>query len=124
MGSYTLYELNHPVVKCGIQPLVCRYFNSLGESGPNAGMDPDIDMNSEPGLVPYALGSDTEPLLRKAFDNILPNWHTQSNTSELRNKLSIKARNLEALSKKNQVIILNESLDEVKPQGAIIPRLP
>lgn len=106
MGSYSLYLENDPVIKCGLQPLVCVYYNASNESGPIQGLLPDIEVPVT-DLHPYALGDVREPLLQAAFAAIQPNFTSSAQTRT-------------ASPNAPRVKKIYESTENSYPQGAII----
>lgn len=114
MGSYSLYQENNPNITCGIQPLVCKYYDYAGESGPMDGMIPEIQVTPTV-LNPYELGDEREPLLQAAFAAILPSYipHTASLTSR-----AIRTSTLNRIHTR----VLQELSGDCGPEGAIVQK--
>lgn len=119
MGSYSLYEENNPTITCGIQPLVCKYYDYNNVSGPMDGMVPDILLTNTSALTLYELGDEQEPLLQAAFESILPGRITTSLVqSKQHNKSSIHKK--ESFRNGLNIRVLHESIENSQPEGAII----
>lgn len=73
VASMTFYdEENTKKNKWGMQPIVAKYFNSLGKSDFTAGFAPDFVM-SDGGFEMKEFGDVSEPLLSKALSEITGN---------------------------------------------------
>ncbi|MEN6324087.1 MAG: S41 family peptidase [Proteiniphilum sp.] len=70
VGSISLYEENDPKNKWGMQPIVVKYFNSLGQSDFTAGFNPNYEVDEFADLYLYDLGDTKDPLLGKAISLI------------------------------------------------------
>ena len=71
VSSLSIYEENDPKNKWGIQPIVAKVFNSLGESDYTAGFEPDIELTELSVFDQSALGDTSELLLNAAISMIL-----------------------------------------------------
>lgn len=71
VASFTIYdEKNTKKNKWGMQPIVAKYFNSLGKSDFTSGFAPDI-LAKDGGRGMKEFGDPTEPLFSKALNDIL-----------------------------------------------------
>lgn len=71
VSSLSIYEENDPNNRWGIQPIVAKVFNSLGESDYTAGFEPDIELTELSVYDQSALGDTSELLLNAAISLIL-----------------------------------------------------
>jgi carboxyl-terminal processing protease len=69
VGSISLYEENDPDNKWGLQPIVVKVSNSLGQSDYAAGFTPNV-LNEDNSLYLYPLGDPRENLLSHAIAQI------------------------------------------------------
>jgi carboxyl-terminal processing protease len=69
VGSISLYEENDPKNSWGMQPIVVKIYNSLGQSDYSEGFVPDI-LDKDNSLFIYPLGDTKEALLRHAIEHI------------------------------------------------------
>ncbi|NJM24719.1 MAG: PDZ domain-containing protein [Bacteroidia bacterium] len=69
VGSISLFEENNPDNTWGMQPIVVKIFNSLGQSDYTEGFVPDI-LDEDNSLYLFPLGNANEPLLSKAIEQI------------------------------------------------------
>lgn len=67
VASYTIYEEKDSKNKWGMQPIVARFFNSLGQSDFTAGFSPDIELDDTGVVGLKQLGDINETLLNAAF---------------------------------------------------------
>lgn len=72
VGSISLYKENDPKNTWGMQPIVVKAFNSLGQSEYSEGFIPDI-LNEDNSVQLIALGNPEENLLQEALDQISGN---------------------------------------------------
>ncbi|HET9571375.1 MAG TPA: S41 family peptidase [Bacteroidales bacterium] len=73
VASYTLWDEGHTDKnKWGIQPIIAKYFNSLGKSDFTAGFAPNFVVQ-DAGFNMKEYGDPTEPLLRTALIDIVGN---------------------------------------------------
>ncbi|NLY25236.1 MAG: hypothetical protein GX042_09575 [Bacteroidales bacterium] len=70
VGSITLYEEDEPNNKWGLQPIVVKYFNNIGESDFTAGFTPDYEVDEFEDLYLYPYGDSNDPMLAKALSLI------------------------------------------------------
>jgi len=71
VASSTFYDKTHTYKnKWGLQPIIAKYFNSLGKSDFTAGFAPNFVVR-DGGLDMRPFGDPTEPLLNKALNDIL-----------------------------------------------------
>ena len=70
VGSISLYEENDPKNKWGMQPIVVKYFNSLGQSDFTAGFTPNYEVDEFADLYLYDFGDTKDPLFGKAISLI------------------------------------------------------
>lgn len=72
VGSISIYEDDDPKNKWGMQPIIVRYANSMGESDFTAGFTPDfvIDEFDALDLRLVKFGNTEDPLLSKAIEQI------------------------------------------------------
>ncbi len=79
VGSISIYEEEDPKNKWGMQPIVVKYFNSLGKSDFTAGFTPnyEVDEFNPDGMVEtgdelflFEFGNTNDPLLGKAISLI------------------------------------------------------
>jgi len=70
VSSLSIYEQNNPKNRWGIQPIVAKVFNSLGESDYTAGFKPDIELTELSIYDQSALGDTSELLLNAAISLI------------------------------------------------------
>jgi carboxyl-terminal processing protease len=71
VASTTFYDEDHTDKnKWGMQPIIAKYFNSLGESDFTSGFVPDYVVR-DGGLNMKEFGDRNEPLLNKAMNDIL-----------------------------------------------------
>lgn len=71
VASYTFYDKEHTDKnKWGMQPIIAKYFNSLGKSDFTAGFAPNYFIK-DGGLNMKEFGDRNEPLLNKALNDIL-----------------------------------------------------
>jgi len=71
VASSTFYDKDHTDKnKWGMQPIIAKYFNSLGKSDFTAGFAPDFVVR-DGGLNMKEFGDRNEPLLNKALNDIL-----------------------------------------------------
>jgi C-terminal processing protease CtpA/Prc len=68
VASYTIYEENDSKNKWGMQPIVARFFNSMGQSDFTAGFNPDIKLSDTGVAGLKQLGDINETLLNAAID--------------------------------------------------------
>jgi carboxyl-terminal processing protease len=69
VGSISIYEENDPRNTWGMQPIIVKAFNSLGESDYSEGFTPDVE-NADNGTLIYPIGDTREALLRDAIGQI------------------------------------------------------
>lgn len=69
VGSISLFEENNPDNLWGMQPIVVKIFNSLGQSDYTDGFTPDV-LDEDNSLYLFPLGDANEPLLSKAIEQI------------------------------------------------------
>jgi len=69
VASFSIYDETDKANKWGIQPIVAKYFNSLGKSDFTSGFTPDYEV-SDAGLAIKPLGDRNEKLLKTALDNV------------------------------------------------------
>jgi C-terminal processing protease CtpA/Prc len=69
VGSISIYEENDPLNKWGLQPIVVRVSNSLGQSDYGNGFTPNV-LHEDNGLYIYPLGDSREALLAEALGQI------------------------------------------------------
>lgn len=67
VGSITLYEKDDSKNKWGMQPIVVKYKNSLGQSDFTAGFKPNYEIDEFEDLFLYPFGDTEDPLLQKAI---------------------------------------------------------
>lgn len=103
VSSLSIYEQNDPQNKWGIQPIVAKVFNSLGESDYTAGFDPDFELTELSVYDQSALGDTTELLLNAAISLILD-----------KNTLALRKSQFDV---KIPVLIK----DETKIRGSLLP---
>lgn len=73
VASFTIYDKgNTKKNKWGMQPIVAKYFNSMGQSDFTSGFAPDFEV-IEGGRRMKEFGDPTEPLLNTAINDILGN---------------------------------------------------
>jgi len=70
VGSISIYEENDPGNKWGMQPIVVKYFNSMGKSEYTAGFKPNHEVNEFADLFLYDFGDTNDPLLGNAISLI------------------------------------------------------
>lgn len=70
VGSISIYEEKDPKNKWGMQPIVVKYFNSLGQSDFTAGFKPNYEVDEFADLYLYDFGDSNDPLLGKAISLI------------------------------------------------------
>lgn len=70
VGSISIYEENDPKNKWGMQPIVVKYFNSLGQSDFTAGFPPNYEVDEFADLYLYDFGDTKDPLFGKAISLI------------------------------------------------------
>lgn len=70
VGSISLYEKNDAKNKWGMQPIVVRYANSLGNSDFTAGFAPNYEVDEFDELRLVKFGDSSDPLLGKALSLI------------------------------------------------------
>lgn len=71
VGSITIYEKDDPKNKWGMQPIIVKYKNSLGQSDFTAGFKPDYEIDEfGENLFLYQFGDTKDPLLGKAISLI------------------------------------------------------
>ncbi len=71
VASYTFYDEEHiDKNRWGMQPIIAKYFNSLGQSDFTAGFAPNYFIK-DGGLNMKEFGDRNEPLLNKALNDIL-----------------------------------------------------
>jgi C-terminal processing protease CtpA/Prc len=71
VSSLSIYEQNNPKNRWGMQPIVAKVFNSLGESDYTTGFEPDIELTELSVYDQSALGDTSELLLNAAISLIL-----------------------------------------------------
>jgi len=103
VSSLSIYEENDPKNRWGIQPIVAKVFNSLGESDYTAGFAPDIELTELSVYDQSALGDTSELLLNAAISLIF-----DRNTAALRS----------AQTEVRTPIFLP---DETKIRGSLLP---
>jgi carboxyl-terminal processing protease len=69
VGSISIYDKDDPTNKWGMQPIVVKVSNSLGQSDYSAGFTPNV-IDKDNSLYLYPLGDPKEALLRQAIDQI------------------------------------------------------
>ncbi len=69
VGSISIYEENDPKNKWGMQPIVVKYFNSLGHSDFTAGFRPNHDVDEFANLYLYEFGIQTTVAWESHFIN-------------------------------------------------------
>lgn len=69
VGSISIYEENNPENTWGIQPIVMKAYNSLGQSDYGTGFTPNV-LHKDNSLYIYPLGDTREALLREAIGQI------------------------------------------------------
>ncbi|WP_436415507.1 S41 family peptidase [Petrimonas sp.] len=70
VGSITIYEKNDPKNKWGMQPIIVKYLNSLGQSDFTTGFKPNHEIDEFEDLFLYQFGDTNDPLLGKAISLI------------------------------------------------------
>lgn len=80
VGSISIYEKDDPKNKWGMQPIIVRYANSMGESDFTAGFTPNFEVDEfealDLRLVEF--GNTEDPLLSKAIEQITGSVPTRS----------------------------------------------
>lgn len=95
VGSITIYEEDDPKNKWGMQPIIVKYKNSLGNSDFTDGFSPDypVDEFEELHLVPF--GDTEDPLLAKAISVITGKEPTTTKaTTSFRSSQIDKSKNI------------------------------
>lgn len=69
VGSVSLYEANDPKNKWGMQPIIVKAFNSLGQSDYSGGFNPDLE-NADNDLFIFPLGDLRESMLAQTLGHI------------------------------------------------------
>lgn len=95
VGSITIYEEEDPKNKWGMQPIIVKYKNSLGNSDFTDGFSPDypVDEFEELHLVPF--GDTEDPLLAKAISVITGKEPTTTKaTTSFRSSQIDKSKNI------------------------------
>jgi len=89
----------------GMQPIIMRYANSLGITNFKNGFEPDFHVND--ALLPaYPLGELTEPLLKKAVENITGTTITAPKKAELPIKFVIVDRGFSKFDKQKRNLFI------------------
>ena len=89
----------------GMQPIIMRYANSLGITNFKNGFEPDFRVNDE--LLPaYPLGELTEPLLKKAVENITGTTITTPKKAELPIKFVVVDRGFSKFDKQKRNLFI------------------
>jgi carboxyl-terminal processing protease len=89
----------------GMQPIIMRYANSLGITNFKNGFEPDFRVND--ALLPaYPLGDLTEPLLKKAVENITGTTITAPKKAELPIKFVIVDRGFSKFDKQKRNLFI------------------
>ncbi len=71
VGSISIYEEDDPKNKWGMQPIIVKYLNSLGQSDFTAGFKPNHEIDEfGDNLFLYQFGDTKDPLLNKAISLI------------------------------------------------------
>ncbi len=70
VGSISIYEENDSKNKWGMQPIIVKYLNSLGQSDFTAGFKPNYEVDEFADLFLYEFGNTQDPLLNTALSNI------------------------------------------------------
>jgi len=101
VGSISIYEKDDPKNKWGMQPIVVRYSNSIGESDFTAGFNPNYEVDEFEDLFLFDFGDTNDPLLGTALAHItgqpLRSAHATSistpfRSSQVDKRASIKLR--------------------------------
>ena len=87
VGSVSLFEENNPENRWGMQPVVVKVYNSLGQSDYASGFAPDV-LHKDNGLFPYPLGDPREALLAQAIEQITGRSSTARAARETRTPLA------------------------------------
>lgn len=69
VGSISLFEEDDPKNLWGLQPIVVKVYNSLGQSDYSTGFTPDV-LHKDNGIILYPLGDPREALLSQAVAQI------------------------------------------------------
>lgn len=69
VGSISLFEEDDPKNLWGLQPIVVKVYNSLGQSDYSTGFTPDV-LHKDNGIMLYPLGDPREALLSQAVAQI------------------------------------------------------
>lgn len=101
VGSISIYEEDDEENKWGMQPIIVKYFNSLGESDFTAGFNPDYEVDEFEDLFLFDFGDTNDPLLGTALAHIsgqrstmrASSISTPFRSSQVDEKASIKLRN-------------------------------
>ncbi len=86
VGSITLYAEDDPKNTWGLQPIVVKVYNSLGQSDYGAGFVPDV-LHPDNGMLLYPLGDPREALLAAAIAQITGTATTARAKGETRTPL-------------------------------------
>lgn len=101
VGSISIYEENDSKNKWGMQPIIVRYANSLGQSDFTSGFLPNYEVDEFKDLYLVDFGNTNDPLLGKALSLITGQTlftratsviNTQFRSSQIDEKASIKLR--------------------------------
>lgn len=87
VGSISLFEEKDPKNPWGLQPIVVKVFNSLGQSDYSNGFAPDV-LHKDNSLFLYPLGDPREALLGQAIGQITGTATTARETRETRKPLA------------------------------------
>ena len=120
VGSITIYEEDDEKNKWGMQPIIVRYSNSLGNSDFTAGFNPDHEVDEFDELYLYDFGNSNDPLLKKALTLITGTTRataTKSITTPFRSSQINEKLSIEKLERNNSF----EMYDDIR--GDDIKRL-
>lgn len=101
VGSISIYDENDSKNKWGMQPIIVRYANSLGQSDFTSGFLPNYEVDEFKDLYLVDFGNTNDPLLGKAlslitgqtlFTRATSAINTQFRSSQIDEKASIKLR--------------------------------
>lgn len=115
VGSITIFEEDDEDNKWGMQPIIVRISNSLGESDFTSGFNPDYEIDEFEDLFLYEFGDINDPLLGKAITLITGTTRSAS-TKRIATPFSStqinKTISLDRRKNNHKFELYNESLGE------------
>jgi carboxyl-terminal processing protease len=108
VGSFSLYDETDPKNKWGMQPIVVKVFNSLGQSDYSSGFTPNVTQLDN-GLFIYPLGDTKEVLLGNAIGQIT-GTATTGRAASVGEELQVIGHSLDAKRRSYQLTVEQKNL--------------